>query len=250
MTGDEILDAMEHIDADLIEAANATQKNKHTRPYWFAAVAAVLLILIGISLLAGDNIIPTGSTEPIQVGSSPTTHLPDGPQMSQPSNINFHSVAQLEELFAAAAESQQALDLFLKNKITYYGTDFSTQEDVLKFKSLLCTTFLPCRNDYDQASFSLYYYPKNGWIEIFCDVNEVRYCFISLPYAAWDPDGTEATSVTLDGITADLREGSYLNSRRLFATFYIDQQVISMWAYTTNPDEVDLSGFYWGHLID
>lgn len=250
MKGEKILDAMEHIDADLIEAADAPVTNKHTRPYRFAAMAAVLSLTIGIGIFAGRNHIPTGSTEPIQIGSNPTTEHPDGPQMAVPANINFQSVAQLEALFAAAAESQQALDLFLLENIAYYGTNFSTQEDILKFKSLLNTSFLPCRSDYDNTNFRLYYYPRNGWLEIFYDVNGIRYCFISLPDAAWDPDGTEVTPVTLDGIIAELREGSYLNSRRLFATFYVDRQVISMWAYTTNPDEVDLSGFYWGHLID
>lgn len=51
MTGDEILNAMEYIDADLIEAADAPPKKKRIRFYWIAAVAAVLALVIGIGAL-------------------------------------------------------------------------------------------------------------------------------------------------------------------------------------------------------
>lgn len=51
MTGDEILDAMEHIDPDLIEAADVPVQ-KRRKPYWVAAVAAVLILAISaLSLL-------------------------------------------------------------------------------------------------------------------------------------------------------------------------------------------------------
>ena len=50
MTGDEILDAMEHIDPDLIADADAPTK-KRRKPYWFAAVAALLIIAIGYHAL-------------------------------------------------------------------------------------------------------------------------------------------------------------------------------------------------------
>lgn len=50
MKGEELLDAMEHIDADLIEAADKPVR-KHTTPYWVAAVAAVLSIVLIIGLM-------------------------------------------------------------------------------------------------------------------------------------------------------------------------------------------------------
>lgn len=59
MTGDEILDAMEHIDPDLIADADAPTK-KRRNPYWFAAVAAVLILAIGIS-----SLFPGGRESPI-----------------------------------------------------------------------------------------------------------------------------------------------------------------------------------------
>lgn len=56
MTGDEILDAMEHIDPDLIAAADAPVK-KRRKPYWYAAIAAVLALAIGLSLLSNPLLI-------------------------------------------------------------------------------------------------------------------------------------------------------------------------------------------------
>lgn len=70
MTGDEILDAMEHIDPDLIADADAPTK-KRRKPYWFAAVAALLVLAVGIGSIFGGNGIP-GTTGPIQIGF-PTT---------------------------------------------------------------------------------------------------------------------------------------------------------------------------------
>lgn len=71
MTGDKILDAMAHIDADLIEAADAPPKKKRTKPHWLAAVAAVLILAIGLSLLALGNGTPSNTTDPVQIGSFP-----------------------------------------------------------------------------------------------------------------------------------------------------------------------------------
>lgn len=76
MTGDQILDAMEHIDADLIEAANAPTKIKHIRPYWFAAVAAVLVLFIGLRMFMGGIGTP-----------GDTTGQTDGPVIVHPINL-------------------------------------------------------------------------------------------------------------------------------------------------------------------
>ena len=176
------------------------------------------------------------------------TKGPDGPHYSAPSNIRFDSIAQIQGLFDASAKGQTELTRFLETNITYYGTDFSTQANIEEFRAFLNTALLPCRDVYENDSFTLYYYPGYG-LEFFCDVDGIRYCFCVRPFAAWKPDGDEATVVTLDGVSAELREGSYGDSRRLFATFYMGEQVISMWANTTNPDEVNLSSFYWGHLV-
>lgn len=65
MTGDELLNAMEHIDAELIEGADIPLKNRKI-PYWVAATAAILAIVVVIGLL-GDK----SPTVPVMQGSQP-----------------------------------------------------------------------------------------------------------------------------------------------------------------------------------
>lgn len=57
MTGNEILDAMEHIDPDLIEKAETATAKKRRKPYWIAAVAAALALAIGIGMLMNPLMI-------------------------------------------------------------------------------------------------------------------------------------------------------------------------------------------------
>lgn len=58
MTSDELLNAMEHIDPELIEEADRSIKKQNTLPYLAAALAAMLAILIGISNML--NMDPQG----------------------------------------------------------------------------------------------------------------------------------------------------------------------------------------------
>ena len=83
MTGDEILDAMEHIDPDLIEAADIPMK-KRRKPYWVAAVAAVLAIAVTVGVFS----------KPLVQSSGPAV-IPD------PSGIQSPSTLQLANLVAA-----------------------------------------------------------------------------------------------------------------------------------------------------
>jgi hypothetical protein len=249
MTGDEILDAMAHIDPDLIEEAEDPSISRSSS-YWFAAIAAILFLIIVTYLLSDGNMEPGDATGPIQMNSIPSTTHPSSPMLQSPSNILFHSIADIKGLFAAADKGQDALDIFLAENISYYGTDFATQEDIFLFRDLLAERYTPCRDDYDISYFVLYYYPRNGWIEIFYDVDGIRYCFISSSEVFWAPDCDIVSLVNLDGVSAQLREGSFGNGRRLFATFHIGDQVISMWADTTDPNKVNLSDFHWGNLID
>lgn len=56
MKGNEILHTLEYIDADLIEAAEAVPKKRSARPYWVSAIAAILILTIGIgSIFGGDS---------------------------------------------------------------------------------------------------------------------------------------------------------------------------------------------------
>lgn len=49
MTGDELLNAMEHIDAELIEAADLMPRKPNPLPYLVASLAAMAVLLIGIA---------------------------------------------------------------------------------------------------------------------------------------------------------------------------------------------------------
>ena len=51
MNKDEILHSLEYIDADLIQAADALPKKKPIRPYWYAAVAAILVLAIALPIV-------------------------------------------------------------------------------------------------------------------------------------------------------------------------------------------------------
>ncbi len=55
MKDSETLHALEYIDADLIEAAEAAPKKHPARPYWFAAIAAVVVLAICIGSVFGGN---------------------------------------------------------------------------------------------------------------------------------------------------------------------------------------------------
>jgi len=90
-------EGLNNVDPDLVEEYIAqkeayAQNQKHTKPYWLVAVAAILVLAIGIGILTGGNSIPGGTTGPVLVGSNPgetigpalvgsdpTTGQPDGP---------------------------------------------------------------------------------------------------------------------------------------------------------------------------
>ena len=99
MTGDEILDAMEHIDPDLIEAADVPIQ-KRRKPYWVAAVAAVLAIAVtvgifGKPLVQGNNpaVIPTlsGIQSPGNLQLANLVAAPEYPEMAQRPNRKDYS---------------------------------------------------------------------------------------------------------------------------------------------------------------
>ena len=95
---------------------------------------------------------------------------------------------------------------------------------------------------------SVHYYSKRCYekdrLEFFYDINGIRYCFVVSDSPAWNPNGNVVTTVQIGSISADLREGSYGNTKGLMAHFYVNDVVISMWVDTTDPSEVDLSGFF------
>ena len=92
MKNEETLYILEHIDADLIVQADEVPRKKSLRPYWFAAIAALLVLAIGLPILLGaignlsdptgcgqmgnnpaTDPVPSGSTAPTQPESIPAT---------------------------------------------------------------------------------------------------------------------------------------------------------------------------------
>ena len=256
MTGDEMLDALEHIDPDLIESADMPFQ-KRRKPYWVAAVAAVLILAIGMGAIFGGNGIPGTTTGPIQIDSHPKnpTNNPPGPDASSPSNFCFESIDQLLGLVDAAKKSQDALDHYIRTtNIGHWDFDYPLQSDIQLLVDLLNKIPIPCRNDHNITLNSIYYHPARFYdsdmLEVFYDINGIRYCFLASQKAAWKADGADVTIVTIGNVSGEMREGSYGSSRRMIAHFYMDDYVVSMWATTTNPNEVDLSGFSFGNLLD
>lgn len=80
-------EALNGLDPDLVEeyVANldACPRKKSTRPYWFAAVAAVLVLAIGIGALAGIGTAPNDPTDPAHLGGEPTA-VPTAPAPTAP----------------------------------------------------------------------------------------------------------------------------------------------------------------------
>lgn len=101
-------EGLNHLDPELVEEYVAqkeayAQKKKRMKPYWFSAVAAVLVLVICIGMLAVGNGIPGVTTGPVQ-GSDPQIDPTHGPVAtedptcgSDPQPISFTIFAPNEE---------------------------------------------------------------------------------------------------------------------------------------------------------
>lgn len=118
MTGDKLLDAMEHIDADLIEAADGPVQ-KRRKPWWIAAVAAILAIVLTVAGLVNPRIPTITGTDPAVIptlsgiqnpGSLQLNKLiagPEYPEMVQKPNYEDYSDWQTYETAYSAWRSSQ-----------------------------------------------------------------------------------------------------------------------------------------------
>lgn len=278
MTGDELLDVMEHIDPELLAEADVLPKRQQTSAIrLIAALAAMLAVLIGIAFLMGNL-----AGGPAQMGSQPThgsNRFPfpssgtsglrpsvnysshpatrptiSPPQSSSPSNFHFDSIAQLKQMLTIAKEQPDALIGYVHSEnIGYWDNYYPTQSDVALLEKWLQSIVVPCRRDHKDTLNSIYYHPERFYdkdrLEFFYDVNGIRYCFMVCDSPAWNPDGDKVTTVQIGSYTAEMREGSYGTSRRLMAHFYVNDVVISMWINTTDPNEIDLSGFFFSTIL-
>ena len=252
---DLLKDALNGIDDQYI--AEAAQPQKLARkPYWYAAIAALLALAIGLGAIFGSNGIPGATTGPIQIGTNPTNgskpHI--GPSPSTPASLCFDSLAQLQGLLDAAKKSQAALDAYWNaENIGHFEISYPTQSDVQILSDLLNQLSLPRRADQASTFVCLYYYPARFYgkasLELFYDVSGVRYCFFVTTNSSWNMDGDTVSAVTLGSLSSPLVLGDWNTTKRLFAEFHSGDWTICMWANTADPASVDLSGFSMGNLL-
>ena len=86
-------DALNEISDKHVNEAETYQKPK-SKPYWVAAVAALLVFAIGMGAIFGGNGFP-GTTEPLQLASKPTTGIFRPSQPSDPTNTNHQTFPAL-----------------------------------------------------------------------------------------------------------------------------------------------------------
>lgn len=174
-----------------------------------------------------------------------------------PYNFHFDSIAQLQQTIAIAKDRPIDFEDFVEiENICYWRPvwePYYPNKDVRLLEKWLQSTVVPCRKDHEDTLMSVHYYPKRFYdkdrLEFFYDINGIRYCFVVCDSPAWNPEGDVVATVQIGSITAEMREGSYGNTKGLMAHFYVNDVVISMWVDTTDPSEVDLSDFFLGTIF-
>jgi len=174
-----------------------------------------------------------------------------------PYDFHFDSIAQLKQTIAIAKDRPNDFGYFVESEnICYWRPVWEPNfpnQDVRLLEKWLQTNIVPCRKDHEDTLMSVDYYPKRFYdkdrLEFFYDINGIRYCFMVCDSPAWNSDGDVIATVQIGSISADLREGSYGNTKGLMAHFYVNDVVISMWIDTTDPSEVDLSGFFLSNIF-
>ena len=71
---DKLHGALNEISDKHLNEAETYKKPNHT-PYWFAAVAALLIVAIGMGAILGGNGVPGATTGPLQLASKPTSGI-------------------------------------------------------------------------------------------------------------------------------------------------------------------------------
>ncbi len=175
MTGDELLNAMEHIDAELIEAADGPVKKRHSLGSLVAALAAMLVLAFLLGIALGDrhsdplldHSDPTNSTcscrptptwaplRPTAPPQPPTTP-PTAPKPSgilPPDSLMFANLAAApvypkmvqypkEEDYATWADYRAAEDAYLAAKKAQYNQPNGYADSLKNFFSASIAQFL------------------------------------------------------------------------------------------------------------
>lgn len=214
---EELNKAMEQIsDKHIAEAA--AYHNKRRRPYWVAAVAAVLVVAISVGVFFKK-------THDKKV------------QHSQPSSyFYFDSFAEIYGLIDAYELSDdQFYDYVRSMKFRPYCDTPTLREGVKDLEAFIERIPLPyC----DAEELAIYYYLYADALEIFCDTQGIRYRFlINTSFKEYSGDPVFTTS--LSGYPLDM----YLVDERLCGNLKIDGVGVWVSVFTDNPDEVDFSVF-------
>lgn len=216
---EKLIIALNEISEQYIDEA---AKYKKSRSTWFAAVAAILIVAIAGYLFK--------------------EHL--SPNSSPSQSIYFNSIEELQGLIDAAESSEEEYRAYAESlPFYYYGNALDSRQGAQEFAAFLDNLLLPCHSN---SFYALYYYPSTESVEVFYKVNGIRYQFMSAsstPQFSGDP---VITDVRIDDIAFDL----YANDQRLSGSFVLMDRIIQVTAITSDPDDIDFSGFYLGKILD
>lgn len=250
MKQETLYEILADVDETYVEAAHAPKK-KTTRSWGKGLVAAACIALILTAVWAirqNSSSLPPIGTQPSDLPTKP-------PQAVQPPYNHFDSPGELLALYHATQGSEEEYAAYFESLNLYSdSTHFlSTLDGGKEFITWLRSMPLPYRDDAAQSFVSLYYYTagKIKGIEQFYDVNGIRYnLFCMDAQSAPSLEGESVATVAIGEYSFDLHEGDYGSSRRLFGNCFVGDYVIHIWINTTDPSEVDFSGFYLGDLVD
>lgn len=252
---EELYRALEQISDDHINEAATHQKKR--RFLWLKAIAAVLAIIIAWTAVWGELGFPatiitpttTTSTEPhLQNATLPSdTVTPTGPDISHggpASYFYFESVSEIKGLISAAERNDQEYVQYVHSMAFHPYTEVSVlRESTNNLEQFLNTVPLP----YIDGKFSaLRYYYEGDTVELFMDVNGIRYQFL-IGLAIKEISGTlTLTDVQMGDLTLNL----YENEGRLYGFFTKSGYQFCISIFTSDPSEVDLSAFSFKTLLD
>lgn len=258
MTKETLYLLLADVDEGYVDAAHAPVK-KAGCPWikWVAVAACLGLILAGPRIFITDTADPTWPPSPSDPPQDvkPTVLPAPPPQAVQPPNNDFNSPEELLALQQATEGSEAEYLAYFESLNIFSDTDhlFSTQEGGREFISWLRSMPLPCRRDSDKTFHALYYYTKGNakGFELFYDVAGIRYKLhcMDARYAT-KLEGESVATVSIGEYSFDLYEMEYGIGRRLFGNCYVGEQVLCIWINTTDPAQVDFSGFYLGDLLE
>lgn len=216
---EELNKAMEQISDKHIAAAAAFRRKRH-RPYWVAAVAAVLVVAIAVGVFWKRK---PGTTPSVQ---------PCGPS----GYFYFESIDEIHALLDAAKLDDQEFQHHVYSMTFHPYSDVPVlREGVQNLEQFLRTVHIPC---IDGKFKSFYYLLHHNVVEVFCDYNDIRYQFL-INASPKKYSGKPVFTTNLDGYTFDM----YLIDNRLYGSFEINGVSIKAGVHTDNPDEVDFSVF-------